>query len=212
MEELVYSKPFNVVLLITVIGEFLLPWILKYFYVGYDNKTMAMSVLGNPQSPVRLIYNAWLIWLGFFLIFVAVIYRYEYKETSETLSWLLLLSISIFALGAGLLSGIFSVNEVKEFNTIASKIHGIGAAAGFVALLFFPLLNGILAFKQTDIALGFICIIAFILSLIFFAFFIMGDKAQFQNTILAYEGVWERITLLCMYIPFTYKTLRTLSS
>lgn len=66
MEELVYSKPFNVVLLITVIGEFLLPWILKYFYVGYDNKTMAMSVLGNPQSPVRLIYNAWLIWLGFF--------------------------------------------------------------------------------------------------------------------------------------------------
>lgn len=81
-----YSEPFNVVLLITVIGDFLLPWILKHFYVGYNSKTMSMSVLGNPQSPVRLIYNAWLIWLGFFLIFVAVIYRYEYKETSETLS------------------------------------------------------------------------------------------------------------------------------
>lgn len=110
-----------------------------------------------------------------------------------------------------MLSGIFSVNEVKEFNTIDSKIHGIGAATGFMALLFFPLLNEILAFKQTDIVLGFICIIAFIMSLIFFAFFIMGDKAQLQNTVSAYEGMWERITLLCMYVPFIYKAIRILS-
>lgn len=49
----------------------------------------------------------------------------------------MLLSIGIFAVGAGLISGFFSVNESKEMVTTASKIHGVGAAIGFMTLLFF---------------------------------------------------------------------------
>ena len=104
----------------------------------------------------------------------------------------------------------FCVNESKYIVTTASKIHGVGAAIGFMALLFFPLLNGIISFKQNGAIEGIISISSFVLSLIFFACFVMGDKEQFQNTLLKYEGLWERLTLFCMYIPFVYKSMSSL--
>ena len=133
------------ILLFTIIGEFIVPWILEQFYSEYNSKIMVMSVLGSPQSPVRLVYNLWLV-----------------------LAVFMLLSI-----------GFFSINESKYIVTTASKIHGIGAAIGFMALLLFPLLNGIVSFKQNDTAEGIISISSFVLSLIFFACFVMGDKEQF---------------------------------
>ena len=212
MGNIITSKLFHSILLFTVIGEFFLPWILCQHYDGYNSKTMAMSVLGSLQSPVRVIYNIWLIWLGGFLTFVAVAYFFTTRKDFPILSVLLLISLGIFAVGAGLVSGIFHVNENKDIVTAASKVHGISAAIGFMALLFFPLLNAILAFKQNNVIFGIICVISFILALIFFICFIMGDKEQFQNTVLKYEGLWERLSLLCMYIPLVYKAVHNLLS
>ncbi len=210
MENIITRKFFNTILLLTIIGEFFLPWILGKYYDGYNSKTMVMSALGSPQSPVRVIYNTWLIWLGLFFTFVAIAYFLTARIDFPILSVLLLISIGTFAVGAGLISGIFHVNENKDIVTAASKIHGISAAIGFMALLFFPLLNGIVSFKQKDIIEGIISISSFVLSLIFFACFVMGDKEQFQNTILKYEGLWERFTLFCLYVPFIYKAMGNL--
>ena len=77
-----------------------------------------------------------------------------------------------------------------------------------MAFLFFPLLYGILSFRQKDRIGGFINISAFVLSLVFFACFVMGDKEQFQGTILKYEGLWERLALFCMYVPFLYRAIK----
>ena len=63
------------------------------------------------------------------------------------LAILQLISILTFAIGAGILSGLFSVNESKDVVTVASKIHGAGAAIGFMTLLFFPLFSAIFEFK-----------------------------------------------------------------
>ena len=212
MENIINSKFFNTILLLTIIGEFFLPWILGKYYAGYNSKTMVMSALGSPQSPVRVIYNTWLIWLGLFFTFVAIAYFLTARIDFPILSVLLLISIGTFAVGAGLISGIFHVNENKDIVTAASKIHGISAAIGFMTFLFFPLLNGILTFKQDNFIFGVISVISFILALIFFVCFIMGDKEQFQNTMLRYEGLWERLTLLCMYIPLVYKAGHNLLS
>lgn len=212
MRNIIDSPLFNTFLLLTLTGEFLLPWILKQYYNGYNSKMMVMSALGSPQSPVRLIYNVWLVWLGCFFIFTAVVYFFTTRTKFPVLSILTSLSIGIFAVGAGVISGIFNVNESKSVITIASKIHGTGAAIGFMALLFFPLLNGIISFKQKEMIFGVISMISFLLALIFFACFIMGDKEQFQNTVLSYEGLWERMTLFCMYIPFAHKAIDNLLS
>lgn len=105
------------------------------------------------------------------------------------------------------MSGLFSVNESKDVVTVASKIHGAGAAIGFMTLLFFPLFSAILAFKMGNDAFGIVCVVAFVLAIVFFAFFIMGDKKEFKETVFANEGLWERATLLCMYIPFLYHSM-----
>ena len=93
---------------------------------------------------------------------------------------------------------------------LLQKAHNFQGSIGFMALLLFPLLNGIVAFKQNGMVEGIISISSFVLSLIFFACFVMGDKEQFQNTLLKYEGLWERLTLFCMYIPFVYKSMSSL--
>ena len=204
------NRFFNMILLFTIIGEFIVPWILEQFYSEYNGKIMVMSALGSPQSPVRLIYNLWLVWLGGFLAYTAGAYFLSLRAKFPILAVFMLLSIGIFAVGAGLISGFFSVNESKDIVTTASKIHGVGAAIGFMALLIFPLLNGIVSFKQNNMIEGIISISSFVLSLIFFACFVMGDKEQFQNTILKYEGLWERLALFCMYIHFVYNSMSNL--
>ena len=210
MKNIADNRFFNMILLFTIIGEFIVPWILEQFYSEYNSMKMVMSVLGSPQSPVRLVYNLWLVWLGGFLAYTAGVYFMSFRANFPVLAVFMLLSIGFFAVGAGLISVFFSVNESKYIVTTASKIHGISAAIGFMALLLFPLLNGIVSFKQNGTLEGIISISSFVLSLIFFACFVMGDKEQFQNTPLKYEGLWERLTLFCMYIPFVYKSMSNL--
>lgn len=210
MRNIADNRFFQMILLLTITGEFLVPWILEQFYAEYDGKIMVMSALGSPGSPVRLAYNLWLVWLGGFLTYTAGAYFLSLRAKFPVLAVFILLSIGIFAIGAGLISGIFSVNESKDIVTRASKIHGAGAAIGFTALLFFPLLNGIVLFKQKDIMGGIISMSSFILSLVFFVCFVRGDKVQFQNTFLKYNGLWERLTLFCMYVPFIYRAMAVL--
>jgi len=204
------NKIFSVFLLITIVGEFLLPWVLKHFYKGYNGKMIVMSVLGNPKSPVKNIYNAWLIWLGVFLLLSAFLLFREACAISVTLAVLTFISISVFAIGAGLISGFFSVNATKENDSFSAKIHGYGSATGFMSLLFFPLLQSIEGFMSNNITKGLICIVAFILSVTFFVFFIMGDKEEFKKTVFSYEGLWQRLSLFFMYIPFLYIAINNL--
>lgn len=204
MNDLTGSLVFSVILLTTILGEFVLPWILKHFYKGYNSKTMVMSVLGSPESPVRIIYNIWLVWLGAFLLFTSILLFEVINAVSSILAVLTLISISAFAIGAGILSGLFSVNESKEKVTAASKIHGAGSALGFMALLFFPLLWGIFSFGSGDIIQGAVCVTSFALAVLFFVFFIMGDKEKFKETVFSYAGLWERLSLFFMYVPFLY--------
>ena len=58
----------------------MLPWILKHFYKGYNSKTMVMSVLGSPESPVRKVYNIWLVWLGVFLLGASFLFYKDVKN------------------------------------------------------------------------------------------------------------------------------------
>ena len=207
---MINSNFFNIILLFTIIGEFLLPWILKHFYPGYDSKMMILSLLGNPESPVHIVYNIWLIWLGCFLTFTGLVYFSFFKEMFPILSVFMLFSVVLFAVGAGVLSGIFSMNKTKAEVTFASKIHGAGAAIGFMALLFFPLLCAVMAFLQSDFIFGVVCLTAFVFAFICFVFFILGDKKEFSKTIFRFEGMWERLTLFFMYVPFLYKAVHRL--
>ena len=113
---------------------------------------------------------------------------------------MMIVFISMFAIGACIFTCFFSVNETKDVVTTASKIHGVGSVIGFMLFLFVPLLLAILSFKSKDVGVGVVSIICFIMALIFFVLFIMSDKPEFKNTIINNEGLWERLNLIFMYL------------
>ena len=150
------------------IGDLVVPYLLAPFYKGYSHKAMVMSSLGNPQSPVRIFYNCWLVLAGILLIAFSIFFYFKYNHISITIMLL------VFSVGAMILAGLFSVNECKETITLSSKIHGYGSAIGFMVLLFVPI---ILAFQKYDIKyLPQISSICFVIAFISFSLFVMSDK------------------------------------
>lgn len=197
-------------LLIAILGDILIPFILAPFYKGYSHMLMSISALGNPKSPVRGIFNFWMFMEGLlFLLSLPSIYNY-FSSISKPLTNTVITFIAIFAVGACIFTCFFSVNETKEVVTTASKIHGIGSVIGFMLFLFVPLLLSILEFKCHEILCGVISVISFIFAMIFFVLFVMSDKSEFANTIIANEGLWQRLNILFMYIPLAVISVRNI--
>lgn len=187
--------------------EFLLPWILKRIYPGYDSRRMAMSVLGAPSSPVSNIYSTWLIALGIILTLASVSYFTLLSPNGMALAVLTSGSIFLFALGAGIIAGIFKADADDKIGTLPSRIHGYSSAIGFMALLFFPLLRSAAMFEDRHFMLGASYLTVFLFALLFFILFIMSDKEQYKGTCIDREGAWERLTLFFMYLPLVADSL-----
>ena len=195
------NKFFWIALIIAMTGDILVSWLLALFYKDYSNVKMSISALGNPNSPVRNIFNVWMLIEGIlFLAALPAIYKC-YHEVSGGLTYTLMTFVAIFAIGACIFTCFFSVNESKDVVTTASKIHGAGSVIGFMLFLFVPLLIAILSFKNEQSAIGVISIICFVAALVFFALFVMADKEEFANTAIANEGLWQRLNLIFMYLP-----------
>lgn len=188
-------------LFIAMAGDIIVSLLLPVFYKGYSVSGMSISALGNPQSPVRLPFNIWMLIEGLlFLAAIPAIYNF-YSPVSKGLTITSAIFIAVFAVGACIFTCFFSVNESKDVVTLASKIHGAGSIIGFMLFLFVPLLVAILSFKSKDGAAGWISIVSFVLALVFFTLFVMSDKEEFSKTFIANEGLWQRLNLVFMYLP-----------
>lgn len=192
---------FLMILPIVLILDLLIPFILAPTYKGYNHLTQVMSVLGNDKSPFHMVYNIWLIVYGVILIFSNFRIYSVISKHSTVVAIILFGIVLIYAIGGCILSGFFSVDEVKSLNTISEKIHGYGSVLGFTALTFAPLMVSIYGFHSGKVVFGFLSIVCFIMTIIFFTFFIMADKSNYKNTIVVFEGLWQRLSLFCMYLP-----------
>ena len=188
-------------LIIAMAGDILVSLVLPCFYKEYSSLKMSISALGNPQSPVRIPFNIWMLIEGvLFLIAIPALYN-RYNSISGGLTYTMLAFITIFAIGACIFTCFFSVNESKDIVTTASKIHGVGSVVGFMLFLFVPLLVAIFSFKSKDTGMGVVSIVCFIIAFVFFVLFVMSDKPEFSDTIINNEGLWERLNLIFMYLP-----------
>ena len=195
-------------LIIAMAGDILVSLILPCFYKEYSSLKMSISALGNPQSPVRIPFNIWMLIEGvLFLIAIPALYN-RYNSVSGGLTYTMLAFITIFAIGACIFTCFFSVNESKDIVTTASKIHGVGSVVGFMLFLFVPLLVAIFSFKSKDTGMGVVSIVCFIIALVFFVLFVMSDKPEFSDTIINNEGLWERLNLIFMYLPLLTVSIR----
>ncbi len=190
-----------IALLAAMAGDIVVSWVLSLFYKEYSNIKMSISALGNPQSPVRTSFNIWMLLEGvLFLAALPALYEH-YHSVSGGLTYTLVAFVAVFAIGACIFTCFFSVNETKDVVTTASKIHGAGSVIGFMLFLFVPLLIAILSFKNNESTIGIISIICFVAALVFFALFVMSDKEEFAGSAVASEGLWQRLNLICMYLP-----------
>ena len=187
--------------------DLIIPFLLAPTYKGYSHLTQVMSVLGNSKAPLHLVYNIWLIVFGV-AILISTLQLYPFvAQVSNSISTMLFSVIVIYALGGCILSGIFSVEETKSLETLSAKIHGYGSVIGFLLLTLAPLLIGMYFFKISDGLLGVFSLICFILAIVFFALFVMADKPNYKGTVIAFEGLWQRLSLLFMYCPIAILSL-----
>ena len=199
-------------LLIAMAGDIIVSLLLPVFYKGYSILGMSISALGNPQSPVRLPFNIWMLIEGLlFLAAIPAIYNF-YSPVSKGLTITSVIFVAAFAVGACIFTCFFSVNESKDVVTLASKIHGAGSIIGFMLFLFVPLLVAILSFKSKDGAAGWISIVSFVLALVFFTLFVMSDKEEFSKTFIANEGLWQRLNLVFMYLPLGITAVKRITA
>ena len=195
-------------LLAAMLGDVMVSLVLPIFYKDYNCMKMSISALGNPQSPVRIPFNIWMLIEGLlFLIAIPAIHQL-YHPVSSGLTYTVIAFTILFAVGACIFTCFFSVNENKEIVTVASQIHGIGSVIGFMLFLFVPLLLAILSFKSGERSFGIVCIISFIIAMVFFVLFVMSDKPEFAGTIIENEGLWQRLNLVFMYLPFVLVSIK----
>lgn len=164
-------------------------------YPGYGPRRMVMSVLGSPGSPVRCLYN---LWLGAFLLYAAL--RFYYWADAPGVparSALRLISLAVFAVGAGLSGGSVQRGQLQKRQNIfcqdpRNRLHGpaVPSPAGFHRSLHpgqgRPCLD-----MPGGLPAG-----APVLHL-----FILADKPSLGSTPLAWEGLWQLLALACMYVP-----------
>ena len=197
-----------VFLIIATTGDLLAPLLLAPFYKGYSHRKMVMSILGNKNYPLHAVYNTWLVLVGFLFLSGAVWLYILYAPISKFLATYLLLSFTVYAIGACVLSGLFPVGMTKELTTLPEKVHGYGSVIGFFILLFAPLILSGLLFIQCENYFAVMALICFILALASFVFFVMSDKAKFIGTFIENEGIWQRLCLLFAYLPFTILSIK----
>lgn len=187
--------------------DLIIPFLLAPTYKGYNHLTQVMSVLGNSKAPLHFVYNIWLVVFGV-AILISILQLYPIiVQVSSVISIVLFSVIVIYAIGGCILSGIFPVGETKSLETVSAKIHGYGSVIGFLLLTLAPLLIGMYFFKISNGLLGVLSLICFILAIVFFALFIMADKPNYKGTVIAFEGLWQRLSLLFMYCPIAILAL-----
>ena len=190
-----------ILLLVAMAGDLLVSLLLSLFYGEYDSMKMSISALGNPSSPVRGLFDIWMLFEGIlFLLALPAVDRF-FRPVSGWLTGVLLVFIAVFAVGACIFTCFFSVNESRDVVTVASRIHGAGSAVGFLLFLFVPLLVAILSFEDHNMTMGVVGIASFVLALVSFSLFILSDKPFFKDTVVDNEGLWQRLTLVFMYLP-----------
>lgn len=182
-------------------ADLMIPFLLAPTCGGYNHLTQVMSVLGSGKAPLHLIYNIWLIIFGAFVLMSGFQLYLVAAKLSRAISILLFSVMAIYAVGGCILSGFFSVGETKNLETLSAKIHGYGSAIGFLLFTLAPLLVGLYFFKSAHGRWGAFSLVCFVLAIGFFALFIMADKSHYQGTVIALEGLWQRLSLLSMYLP-----------
>lgn len=198
------EKKWSLFTLLLCLMDLIIPFILGLFYPGYNHLTMMMSLLSSKDSPVYLLYNIWMLCLGSGFILVGMHLYCTYKKCGRKRSILFLVITLIYAVFDCYISAFFSL-QTDNTQSLSHMLHEYGSSIGCTILVFAGLLAAMLLWNQN----GFwakILLICFILSMLSFSLFVMGEEQSVSLSgwmrILSLEGLWQRVSLAFMYSPY----------
>ena len=179
-------------------GDFLISFILGFFYPNYNHLKMVMSELGTSQSPVAVWINLWWVVFGFLFIIYGIGFgkAFEYRKKSVFIVVLLLI---LFGLGAGIGAGIFPMDAQDIQTTSVGKLHDVFAGTGFFAIAFVPLISMKIFPRIRFPKFYWLSIGVFVIGVITFALFVISEDASSTGSLLSYTGLWQRFFLLNHY-------------
>ncbi len=169
---------------------------------GYNHLTDSISSLGITGSPVSEVVTAWSVSLGGIFILFGIGLQKAFGGHGKISGWASWLII-IYALGEGVISGIFKADTINGELTRSALLHDILGGVGEVAVMLFPLvmmrifkresMPALFRYSKAVAATG-------LLTTLMFAFRVEYFRNTFLNT---YSGLWQRAFLLNFYVYFT---------
>lgn len=197
-------------LVLAVASELLLPFVLGHFIPGYQQKNMLISSFGETGMETRNAFRIWEIFNGVLFIAAAPAFYQEFKTTSPLLAAGLVGSLILFGLGDCIITGLFARAKTAEEVGFASILHNVASGAGFIALF---VGNGLLIwlfFLRHKPGWGLVLLTLLVLAGITMLLFSSPKLPLLKAYHVAHRGLWQRLTLLFLYLPYLLVSLRSL--
>ncbi|MEP7268917.1 MAG: DUF998 domain-containing protein [Saprospiraceae bacterium] len=180
--------------LLACVGDFVVTFILGYYYEGYNFIEQSQSILGTSGSPVANYMNSW----GIIFSFLFAVYAFCLRRTIFKYSKLQFIAsclVALYGFGEGIGSGMFPFEKENNAFTGIGWLHLLFSALGDIGLVLFPILS-LQIFKSSEYPrLRKLALFLSISGPILIGCFLMTKF----NT-LPYRGLWQRLFLLNYYI------------
>ena len=183
---------FLTILLITTIGDLIIPVIIGIKYPGYNHSVHTISTLGTSKSPVQRYERISLTVAGILFIIFAI-GQWLLLTQKIWAHHLFAIGLLIFGIGS-IFAGLYPEDPAGETETISGKIHGIASGIGFIFLILNPLWAiWISEFRYLKI----INLIFFVFAVLTFIIFLSSKNRSTQ--FFKYTGLYQRINLIILY-------------
>lgn len=188
-------------LLLFVLCDGGMPYVLGTLWDGFSQTKQVVSDLGSVTSPVKTYFEHGSIMTGSLLLIALPPVQYYFLNAGEIFQEkrkeinMLLFSITAFAIGDCIFTGVFSINHTTSGLTLDTIIHGLCSGAGIFGMLVAPwLMARIFAKSKPKIAQ--ICWFIF-----YGALLTSAANGLAQLFAFTYKGVVQRISLAFLYLP-----------
>jgi hypothetical protein len=188
--------------IIACIGEFVALFAFGAYYPDYSHLKDTMSYLGASNSPVSDEISTWWVIMGLLIIFFGTGFKKAFLDkgrNSKFASWLIIL----YGFGEGIGSGVFKADHNVNGLTTSAIIHKTLGGIGVTAILLLPLIMQKVITKNEMPTFYRMSKIFFISGIITMIFFIVGYGSNEKNFFSIYNGLWQRLFMLNIYIYLT---------
>ncbi|MBF8808628.1 MAG: DUF998 domain-containing protein [Enterococcus lacertideformus] len=195
-------------LLISVLSDFLTPYVLGLFYPKLNQLTDVISLFGDVDSPVRKAFLAWSVISGCFYVLAMPALYQAFVDTSQFLALLLTVSIGVYGVTDCIFTGLFSVNTNQSTWNFSTWIHNVGSGIGYSGFILFPFIIFLLYRKQGNEQLTQQFLIMMILSFLFAGIYGAARIPSLnQLPILNKLGFCQRISFFFNYLPILWLSI-----